>query len=101
MHYMYSCLVLVAVVVLPSSLFGQCDTSTGEFAVTGSYEVHYNPEKSENRVAPQQLANCDHLAQIEAARADEKDVILEIDNYIIVVTSRKRLTQIELENQAK
>ncbi|GAB5418159.1 MAG: hypothetical protein Crog4KO_32390 [Crocinitomicaceae bacterium] len=86
---------------LPIGAFCQCDSSSGEYAQVGSYEIFINPEKAEKSTPPSQLANCTHLLQIEAARKDDVDVVLEIDNYIIVVTSRENLQQHQIENQAK
>ena len=101
MHYIYTRIAVLALAFMPTILYAQCDTSLGEYAAPGSYEVHFNPEKTERTTAPQQLANCEYLLQIESAREQDQDVVLEIENYIIVVTSRKRLTQMELKNQAK
>ncbi|MCR9173655.1 MAG: hypothetical protein NXI10_14230 [bacterium] len=99
--YLLNIGLLVVLALSCSATYAQCDPSLGEYAIPGSYEVHFNPEKTDNRVAPQQLANCQHLLQIESARQENRDVVLEIENYIIVVTSRKRLSEVELENQSK
>ncbi len=86
---------------IPIGAFCQCNLQGGEYAKNGTYEIFINPEKAEKSTPPSQLANCTHLLQIEAARKDDTDVVLEIDNYIIVVISREKLQQQQIENQEK
>ncbi|MDB3906434.1 hypothetical protein N9355_03080 [Crocinitomicaceae bacterium] len=101
MHLLETCIVAITATLLSFTTAAQCDSSVGNYAKPGTYEVHYNPELTENQHTPSRLANCDYLLQIESARREDKDVLLEIDNYLIVVTSRKRLMQMELENSAQ
>ena len=88
---------LVLILSCSSLSFAQCDEQLT--AKPGTYSLQMNPEKVDVTTAPITLVNCAYLEQIEASRLDNKDVTIELGNYIVKVFSRNRVlnTKLELE----
>jgi hypothetical protein len=90
-------LFLSLLLICSSLAYAQCDEQLT--ADPGTYQVEMNPEKVDATNAPVTLVNCAHLLQIEASREDDKDVTLELGNYIVRVFSKNKVLNPQLSQE--